>query len=284
MRTSQWAWMAAVSLCAMPVLAASDYYMKLGDIKGESKDHKQTIEVMSWSWGQSQGGSAGSTKGGATARSPAPTASVETAVVAPRDAMSGMASGKRTAAAAGDLDGDGRADVAAAEPQLDAVTRGDAAHSRVADFAFARSIGLRGGDAFRQRGSRRQGQALPDARCRRDGLRDPGRGANHEGERSRDAAQVTDGGAPQPALSEGAGWGGRSQPVAALQDEPAMAPVPGRSRIRGKGDSKMRIMLTVPAGLLLATLCCRRCTRLPRRTPWARPHRLRSHPSPVPKR
>lgn len=121
MRTSQWAWMAAVSLCAMPVLAASDYYMKLGDIKGESKDHKQTIEVMSWSWGQSQGGSAGSTKGGATARSPAPTASVETAVVAPRDAMSGMASGKRTAAAAGDLDGDGRADVAAAEPQLDAV-------------------------------------------------------------------------------------------------------------------------------------------------------------------
>jgi hypothetical protein len=121
MHTRQWVWIAVVSLCATPALAATDYYMKLGDVKGESKDHKQTIEVLSWSWGLSQGGSAGSTKGGATARAAAPTASVETAVVAPRDAASGQASGKRTAVAAGDLDGDGRADVAAAEPQLDAV-------------------------------------------------------------------------------------------------------------------------------------------------------------------
>jgi hypothetical protein len=110
----------------MPVLAASDYYMKLGDIKGESKDHKQTIEVLSWSWGLSQGGSAGSTKGrqGEVHSPTAPTAPTTTTaapVAAPRDAASGMASGKRTAVAAGDLDGDGRADVAAAEPQLDAV-------------------------------------------------------------------------------------------------------------------------------------------------------------------
>jgi type VI secretion system secreted protein Hcp len=36
---------------------ASDIFLKIGDIKGESQDdkHKEWIEVLSWSWGQSTG-------------------------------------------------------------------------------------------------------------------------------------------------------------------------------------------------------------------------------------
>lgn len=36
-----------------------DMFMKLGDLKGESRDdkHKNEIEVLSWSWGMSQSGS-----------------------------------------------------------------------------------------------------------------------------------------------------------------------------------------------------------------------------------
>jgi len=38
---------------------ATDIFLKLGDIKGESLDdkHKDEIEVLSWSWGVSQAGS-----------------------------------------------------------------------------------------------------------------------------------------------------------------------------------------------------------------------------------
>lgn len=38
---------------------AVDMFLKLGDIKGESKDkaHKQEIDVLSWSWGASNAGS-----------------------------------------------------------------------------------------------------------------------------------------------------------------------------------------------------------------------------------
>lgn len=121
MRSSKWMWAAAVSLCAMPALAASDYYLKFDDVKGESAAKGETIEVLSWSWGATQSGSAGPTKGGGMGKVAAAPATPAAPVAAPRDAMSGMASGKRAAVAAGDLDGDGRADVAAAEPQLDAV-------------------------------------------------------------------------------------------------------------------------------------------------------------------
>jgi type VI secretion system secreted protein Hcp len=40
---------------------AADIFLKLGDIKGESKDksHKDEIELLSWSWGEAQTGSAG---------------------------------------------------------------------------------------------------------------------------------------------------------------------------------------------------------------------------------
>ena len=41
---------------------AVDMFMKIGDIKGESKDndakHKDTIDVLAWSWGMSNSGSA----------------------------------------------------------------------------------------------------------------------------------------------------------------------------------------------------------------------------------
>ncbi len=38
---------------------AVDMFMKIGDIKGESTDakHKQSIDVLSWSWGMTQQGS-----------------------------------------------------------------------------------------------------------------------------------------------------------------------------------------------------------------------------------
>jgi len=47
--------------------AAVDYYLKLGDIKGESTDrtHKDEIDIMSWSWGMSQTGTVGTGKGAA---------------------------------------------------------------------------------------------------------------------------------------------------------------------------------------------------------------------------
>jgi type VI secretion system secreted protein Hcp len=39
---------------------AVDMFIKIGDIKGESKDskHKEEIDVLSWSWGMSNSGSA----------------------------------------------------------------------------------------------------------------------------------------------------------------------------------------------------------------------------------
>lgn len=45
---------------------AVDVFLKLGDIKGESKDsaHKGEIDVLSWSWGLSQTGSMGHGGGG----------------------------------------------------------------------------------------------------------------------------------------------------------------------------------------------------------------------------
>jgi type VI secretion system secreted protein Hcp len=47
-------------------LMASDIFIKIGDIKGESEDaaHKGEIKVLSWSWGSTQVGTAG-TGGGA---------------------------------------------------------------------------------------------------------------------------------------------------------------------------------------------------------------------------
>ena len=46
---------------------ASDIFAKLGDIKGESLDskHKDEVEVLSWSWGVTQSGTAQGGGGGA---------------------------------------------------------------------------------------------------------------------------------------------------------------------------------------------------------------------------
>ncbi len=45
---------------------AADIFAKIGDIKGESLDvkHKDEVEVLSWSWGVSQGGSISQGGGG----------------------------------------------------------------------------------------------------------------------------------------------------------------------------------------------------------------------------
>lgn len=45
---------------------AVDMFLKLGDLKGESQDatHKETIDVLSWSWGLSQSGSMHAGAGG----------------------------------------------------------------------------------------------------------------------------------------------------------------------------------------------------------------------------
>ncbi len=47
---------------------AVDIFLKLGDIKGESKDsvHKDEIEIVSWSFGAANAGSASSGGGMAT--------------------------------------------------------------------------------------------------------------------------------------------------------------------------------------------------------------------------
>lgn len=49
---------------------AVDYYLELEGIKGESqdKDHKDQIEVLSWSWGMTQTGSGHSGTGSASGR------------------------------------------------------------------------------------------------------------------------------------------------------------------------------------------------------------------------
>lgn len=60
---------------ATPALAASDYLLKLDGVKGEAA---ATIEISSWSWGTSN-----------------PSASENHEVKSPRDAASGLATGKR---------------------------------------------------------------------------------------------------------------------------------------------------------------------------------------------
>ena len=49
---------------------AVDMFIKIGDIKGESKDdsHKDEIDILSWSWGESQSGSFHSGGGGGSGK------------------------------------------------------------------------------------------------------------------------------------------------------------------------------------------------------------------------
>lgn len=63
---------AGVLLAATASLAASDYYLKIEGVEGESRAKAETIELQSWSFGASN-----------------------PAVASPRDAASGQATGKR---------------------------------------------------------------------------------------------------------------------------------------------------------------------------------------------
>jgi hypothetical protein len=94
---------AAVSsllMVTVPALAASDYLLQLDTVKGEATAATQSIEVESFSWGTSNAGAAATSRGGGKVN-------VQdismTKAHAPRDASTGMASGKRAApeAAAG---------------------------------------------------------------------------------------------------------------------------------------------------------------------------------------
>ncbi|QYK06030.1 type VI secretion system tube protein Hcp [Shewanella zhangzhouensis] len=60
MRVSQWKRLGMVSALALGMTVGSAQgagYLKIGDIKGESQDdtHREEIELLSWSWGTSNG-------------------------------------------------------------------------------------------------------------------------------------------------------------------------------------------------------------------------------------
>lgn len=107
---------AAMSIAA-PALAASDYLLIIDGVDGEAS---QAIEIQSWSWGASNPST--NTSGAAGRERPTVTASQNTqslrqtsgSTPPPRDAASGLATGRSSGGvnvAAGDLDGDGRADL-----------------------------------------------------------------------------------------------------------------------------------------------------------------------------
>jgi hypothetical protein len=113
--------LAAVSsllMAAAPVLAASDYLLQLDPVKGQGKDSAapQTIEVESFSWGASNAGSAATGSGAGAGKVNMQDLSV-TSASAPRDAASGMATGKRAVPVA-DADGDGHTDAVVAAPKV----------------------------------------------------------------------------------------------------------------------------------------------------------------------
>lgn len=92
-----------LTLAVQPVLAASDYLLELDGVEGEAAkgDHKQAIEVSSFSWGASNPTSVGSSGMGAGKvavqdMSIQASSSADAGVVSPRDAGSGLATGKRT--------------------------------------------------------------------------------------------------------------------------------------------------------------------------------------------
>lgn len=86
---------AALVALAPSAASAADAYLKLGDIKGEAKDsaRKGEIEVLSWSWGATQVGGAQVATGDLDGDGRADVAAGATPT--PREAGSGMATGKR---------------------------------------------------------------------------------------------------------------------------------------------------------------------------------------------
>lgn len=78
-------------------MAASDYYLKLGGVQGESTERAQASsgEVLSWSWGASNASSAVAGSGGGAGKVSMSDLSATASATAPRDAASGQATGKR---------------------------------------------------------------------------------------------------------------------------------------------------------------------------------------------
>ena len=78
-------------------MAASDYYLKLGGVQGESTERAQASsgEVLSWSWGASNASSAVAGSGGGAGKASMSDLSATAPATAPRDAASGQATGKR---------------------------------------------------------------------------------------------------------------------------------------------------------------------------------------------
>jgi len=107
---------ASLLMAATPALAASDYLLELDSVKGGGKDTAapQSIEVESFSWGVSNAASAATGSGAGAGKANMQDLSVMSAQ-APRDASSGMATGKRAAPVAV---ADGRADTVVAAPQV----------------------------------------------------------------------------------------------------------------------------------------------------------------------
>jgi len=111
----------ALLLVVGPAGAAGDV-LQLGGVKGEASDAGTTVEVQSFSWGVHKAG-AGATGQGRVGTGKASMSDLSVsaeAVRSPRDAATGQASGRRSVAA-GDVDGDGSADVAVA-PKVGDVT------------------------------------------------------------------------------------------------------------------------------------------------------------------
>lgn len=106
---------------ASPALAGG--YLKLGDIKGEStdKDHKGEIEVLSWSWGQTNSGGIHHGGGMGSGKVNVQDINVMTRPTAPTaDVRSGPA---------GDLDGDGRAETSTPRDSATGMASGRRQHS-----------------------------------------------------------------------------------------------------------------------------------------------------------
>jgi type VI protein secretion system component Hcp len=93
--------LAAVSgllLTTTGAFAASDYFLKIDDVKGEAKDRPAagSTEVSSFSWGATNPSAAATTTGMGTGKVSMQDLSVtREAATAPRDAASGLPTGKR---------------------------------------------------------------------------------------------------------------------------------------------------------------------------------------------
>jgi hypothetical protein len=87
--------------------AASDFLLEIEGVAGESNTSPSSIELNSFSFGASNPTTVGPGSSASSGRTAA-----SSGVVAPRDAATGQASGKRVST--GDVTGDGRADLLAA--------------------------------------------------------------------------------------------------------------------------------------------------------------------------